>query len=127
MKFDLRKPCRNCPFRTDGQPIRFASRERTEEIEEQAYRHGFPCHLSAELIENDNDSDGYVAGPNTQHCAGAARMYLNGGDGRPWPGIDNDEELFSKLEKQLDWRLPVFESVEAFLDGAVEKHRRGRR
>lgn len=41
-RYDMTKPCANCPFRTGQGAIRFANRERAEEIEESAYRHGFP-------------------------------------------------------------------------------------
>lgn len=34
MRFDLKTPCKNCPFRTDDTAIRFSCRERAEEIEE---------------------------------------------------------------------------------------------
>ncbi len=122
MKYDLKKPCKNCPFRTDKTAIRFATKERAEEIEESAYRNGFPCHLSAELDEDDEDA-GFEAGPNTQHCAGALIMYMQSGE-TEWPGVDNDDELVSRLWKRLDFKSPVFDSPEAFIAGAVEKRRR---
>ena len=49
MRFDLKEPCTHCPFRSDDTRITFRGRERTEEIEEGAYRRDFPCHLSAPL------------------------------------------------------------------------------
>lgn len=117
MKFDLKTPCKNCPFRTDATAIRFSCRERAEEIEESAYRNGFPCHLSAVIDEDDDDDEdaGYEAGENTQHCAGYIIMALNETLGSPWPGINNDEELYERLAMQTDMDAPVFESSEAFL------------
>ena len=66
MRFDLTTPCKNCPFRTDSTRITFAARERAEEIEEQAYRRGFPCHVSADLNEDpQSGEEGFVFGPQT--------------------------------------------------------------
>lgn len=121
MRFDLKTPCKNCPFRSDGTAIRFACRERAEEIEESAYRQGFPCHLSAELIEDDDTPDGmsggFVEGENTQHCVGYIIMQINdAGGGSPWPGIENDDDLLEQLETQVDFNAPVFLSIEEYLD-----------
>lgn len=115
MRFDLKTPCKNCPFRTDETAIRFAVRERAEEIEESAYRNGFPCHLSAELDEDDEDG-GYEFGDKTQHCAGATIMYLQGGAG----GNIAFERLRPKqqaaIAERLDWHAPVYGSPDEFLD-----------
>ena len=116
-RFDLKTPCKNCPFRRNETRIRFGTRERAEEIEEQAYRYGFPCHLSAVMDQDCTGEDrGYVFGAETQHCAGYLAMQLHGGPASPWPGIDNDEELMDRLAQQMDWDAPVFESVDDFLD-----------
>lgn len=118
MRYDLKKPCKNCPFRSDSTRIVFACRERAEEIEEQAYRRGFPCHLSAELVEEDDAplgvAPGYHPGENTQYCAGHIIMQLNEEGDMPWPGINNDEDLVQKLAGQMDMRSPVFECAEDF-------------
>lgn len=115
MRFDLQKPCRNCPFRTDETAIRFACRERAEEIENSAYRNGFPCHLSGE-IDDDADDAGYEFGPNTQHCAGAMIMYLNrGGSGNVvFERLSAKQQ--GRLEDRLDFDAPVYENETAFLD-----------
>lgn len=118
MRFDLKTPCKNCPFRTDATAIRFACRERAEEIEESAYRNGFPCHLSAELEEEtDFHEGGYVFDQlgKTQHCVGALIMHINDGFDST-PGTGNDPDLFERLAARLDFKAPVFDSVEAFLD-----------
>ena len=121
MRFDQRTPCENCPFRKDGKRITFRTRERAEEIEEQAYRHGFPCHVSAEVEENPvTGKEGFVFGERTQHCAGYILMQLREGSGSAWPGIGNDEELLSRLAKRMDWRAPVFDTTDEFLDANGE-------
>lgn len=120
MRYDLKTPCKNCPFRSDGTAIRFSCRDRAAEIEESAYRNGFPCHLSAELIEDDKtwdgESGGYVAGENTQHCVGYIILQLkDSGGGSPWPGIDNDDSLLERLEGAVNLDAPVFDSVDDYL------------
>lgn len=120
MRFDLKTPCKHCPFRTDETAIRFACRERAEEIEESAYRNGFPCHLSAVLIEDDEyGEDGFVAGENTQHCVGYIIMQLKSGE-TGWPGIGNDEDLAERLAQNVDWMSPVFESSAEFFEAQPE-------
>lgn len=127
-RYDLRTPCRNCPFvNDDTRRIRFRCRERAEEIEESAYRNGFPCHLSANLIEDDEyEADGYVFGPNTQHCAGYILMQLHECGGSPWPGIGNDEDLLQRLAERMDWDAPVFTTTEAFLTANEDPAHAGR-
>lgn len=125
MKFDLKTPCKNCPFRNDATRITFSCEERAEEIAETAYRNGFPCHLSAALIEDeDGENGGFVEGENTQHCAGAIIMFLKDGNDCGWPGIDNDQELAETLESQMDMKAPVFESEQAFIEANKKKRAR---
>jgi hypothetical protein len=110
VRFNLRIPCKNCPFGDKPSRIVFACRERAEEIEEHAYRNGFPCHLSATLDEEDEEA-GYEFGPGTQHCAGAIGMFLNDGYDT-WPGVDNREITADYSKAQA----AAFESCEAFFE-----------
>lgn len=107
---DLKKPCKNCPFANRPTRIKFACRERAEEIAELAYREGFPCHLSATLDEGCEEA-GFEFGPNTQNCAGAIGMFLNDGQSE-WPGIGNEEPRGDWAEAQE----AAFESEEAFIE-----------
>ena len=120
MRFDLRTPCKNCPFRTDETAIRFACRERAEEIEESAYRNGFPCHLSAKYTGDDDEDGGFEFGENTQHCAGAMIMYLlDGSDGNiPMERLSDRQR--DRIQGRLDLDAPVYEGPDAFLDSYPE-------
>ncbi len=114
--YQLKRPCRNCPFSTVETRIKFSCRERAEEIAETAYRQGFPCHLSAAYEEEtDYRPGGFVFGEKTQHCAGAIMMFL-ADDHDCWPGINNDDGLADRLRERMDWTAPHFESEEAFLE-----------
>ncbi len=123
--YKLRQPCKNCPFAPTDTRIVFACKERAEEIEETAYRNGFPCHLSAEDTSEDEDGNenpegGFEFGEKTQHCAGAIMMNIKSGYGSPWPGIGNDEDLLEKLEANMDWKAPHYESEEDFVKYGVQ-------
>lgn len=113
MKFDLTSPCKNCPFGIAETRIRFACRERAEEIAESAYRNNFPCHLSAKYDEREW-IDGYVFGANTQSCAGAIGMFINS-DYSEWPGIGNDSDIAEAAAMRIDLTM-CFESEEAFIE-----------
>lgn len=125
--FRLKRPCKNCPFAPTKSRIVFATRERAEEISESAYRNGFPCHLSADNIEFDGgEESGFVFSERTQHCAGALMMWVRETEASGWPGIDNDEDLATAIEANLDWSALHYESEEDFLKKAVQK-RNGKR
>ena len=117
--YQLKRPCKNCPFAPTKTRIVFSCEERAEEIAESAYRNGFPCHLSAINTEDDDDGEdgsegGFVFGPKTQHCVGAIMMFL--GDNSEWPGIYNDDELADRLRDHVDWTAPHYETEEDFID-----------
>ncbi len=131
-QFQLRRPCKNCPFQPTDDAIKFACAERAEEIAESAYRNGFPCHLSAHNTGDDDDADedsGFVFGAKTQHCAGAVMMFLADGHECGWPAINNDEDLATRLQDQMDWKVPHFSSevdfIEASRDGLKRKVKNG--
>lgn len=124
-QFPLRRPCKNCPFQPTKAAIKFACVERAEEIAESAYRNGFPCHLSAtDTSDEDEEHGGYVFDEKTQHCAGAIMMFIRDGNECGWPGIGNDEELAEKLEAQMDWRAPHYESEQDFIAASDNALRR---
>jgi len=74
VRFDLKRPCVNCPFRRDVPG--FLSTGRAEEITDAILRQDqtFTCHktLSGERTEDEHGMEGdYHAGPKDQFCAGA--------------------------------------------------------
>ena len=125
-QFKLKRPCRHCPFRNDGTRIIFGARERAAEIEENAYREGFPCHETAECEEDPlTGEEGFVFGEDTSFCVGYAIMQLKMGTG-PWPAIDNDDDFLEELSDHLGdwWNTAVFEDDETFFE-ANESDRDG--
>ena len=109
MRFDLKRPCKNCPFADTPDRISFTCRERAVEIEELAYRKGFVCHEHAEYIDEDDDYLGeggfdFRADGSSQHCFGAIAMHLKDGSSSvPWEAaIQDDEELEDRWWSRAD-------------------------
>jgi hypothetical protein len=66
MKYDMTKPCAECPF------LKKHTRAFTLKRLREFASGEFPCHKTAESQEDDDGRDsGYVATPNSHHCAGA--------------------------------------------------------
>jgi hypothetical protein len=125
--YQLKRPCKNCPFAPTKTRITFSCKERAEEIADSAYRNGFPCHLSAINTEDDDNyygEGGFVFDANTQHCVGAIMMFLADGNDCGWPGIYNDEELAERLQKHVDWTAPYYETEEDFINANLSAKER---
>ena len=123
-RWDLIRPCENCPFANAPNRIKFAAESRAREIEEHAYRNGFPCHEHADWVEEEDDPlGGGGAYPrqdgSSQHCFGAIAMYLQGGMGGniPWENaVEDDEDLEGYWwdRAELDALSLVFQNEEEF-------------
>ena len=115
-RWDLVRPCKLCPFRSDDTRITFRCRERAEEIEEIAYRQGFVCHEHGETFEDD---EGESIGPRhdgtSQHCAGALIVYLRSGYNGNVPFEWLPEDVQQQVTDRLDWDAPTFASMEDFI------------
>lgn len=111
---DLKKPCKHCPFADTPTRIRFACEERAEEIAESAYRHGFPCHKSAEFVDDDDGRGGFHPRVDGQHCIGSVMLFINSGYDT-WPGTGN-RELSQRILDRLSPHLGmVFDDEESFI------------
>lgn len=72
MRFDLKRPCANCPFRKDSLPS-WLGEARAEEIADAVLgRPGvtFACHRTTKFEEGDEGEE-HTPHPDEQHCAGA--------------------------------------------------------
>lgn len=114
MKYDLNKPCSQCPFRSDVPqlPLNSAFAARVQEMIEAilAGEISFACHQTNEY---NKDREG-VDGPKTNFCVGAILMLEKLGKEHP--------EVKAALERgdfhpgKLDRSVPVFDSLEEMLD-----------
>lgn len=129
MNYDLKRPCPNCPFRTD---LAFYLREgHAQDIAVGLLEDGgtFTCHATVDYdawedakdLDYERGGEGSVPYPydgTEQHCAGALIMLKKGG--KLWH--QNLYRIMATLKlfdpDALDMSAPVYESLEAFLGAA---------
>ncbi|MEA1987788.1 MAG: DUF6283 family protein [Pseudomonadota bacterium] len=111
MNFNLRKPCKGCPFRKDVRP--FLKQERAKEIAVSVALHdqAFPCHKT---LGFDDETENTVTTPKSEHCAGALLM-LEKMD-RPNQFMRIAERTGIYKRSRLDMKTPVFESIEEMIE-----------
>lgn len=113
MEFNLRRPCKNCPFRTDCTP-EWLGRARASEIvnsitvEDQR----FSCHVTNEFGENDDGETVPIREP--EHCAGAAILLEKIEQPNQWMRIA--ERLGGYDHSKLDMGSPVFDDPDDFIE-----------
>lgn len=113
MKYTLRRPCKNCPFRSD---IRgYLTQERAEEIVDGLMRGGtFSCHKTNDFEEGDDGWTETVETEKSQHCAGAL-IFLEKNDA-PNQMMRIAERLGLYDRTKLDMDSPVFDDESEFVD-----------
>jgi len=105
MKFELTKPCANCPFRKD-KPFHLCP-ARAEEIVDSLTRKGqtFPCHKTTEATGKTEKDH--------QHCAGALIMLEKTETRNQMVLIAERLGMYSR--KKLDMESPVYETPQEFI------------
>ena len=72
MDYNLKRPCKDCPFRTDVAP--YLTGKRAQEIATSlAQGSDFPCHKTTVPVEDEDGSD-RMATSDSKMCAGALIM-----------------------------------------------------
>lgn len=100
MKYTMTNPCNLCPFRNDDKRLT------VDPDVVRGFAHGeFPCHQTAEY---DEDGDGFVGGPDSQHCGGALIFHEH----MEWPHqmMRIAERLGMYDRRKLNMDAPVFKS-----------------
>ena len=114
--FGLKKPCKDCPFRTD---IMFHLRtDRVEEICESLTLHqqSFHCHKTTK-----HDEDGETLPHDGEsHCAGALIMLEH--MEQPNQMMRISERLGGYDRTNLDMKAPVFESADEMIEEYAERN-----
>jgi len=113
MPFQLKKPCRDCPFRTDVPA--YLNRGRATEIAKSLDHHSFPCHKTTDHT-GDEYEDGEWQGwqDEWQHCAGAEIMREK--MDRPGDMLQISQRLGIRDPSRLKMDSPVFDDEQAFID-----------
>lgn len=111
MKFDLKRPCANCPFRTDCRKGWLGKARATEIAKTLQQDSTFACHKTTEATGQTDDEK-------KQHCAGALLTL----DKDPHLGgayanlaVRLAARLLGFRREQLDQKAPVFNSFQDFI------------
>lgn len=107
--FDLKRPCKHCPFREDIEP--YLPEWRAEEIA-NSLRSGatFPCHKTT---AHDEDSGEAHETRNSQFCAGALIVLELGEEPNQMMRIGERLGLYD--HKKLDMESPVYSDLNEFV------------
>lgn len=118
MKFRLKNPCRDCPFRND-RPTPFFGRDAhgearaTELAASFADNHLFPCHKTADW---DEDDDGTVHQVRTERTSGCAGMVIMAGHDPRGSNILRISERLGMLDwANINMEAPVYRGYSAFI------------
>jgi len=114
MDYNLKKPCANCPFRSDIKP--FIKPERAEEICDSLLRgQDFPCHKTT----GSNDDGETTVESDSQMCAGAMIMLEKMEAPTQMMRIS---ERFGKYDHtKLDMEAPVYYDTDEMIDRHYEE------
>ena len=109
MNYNLKKPCDNCPFRSDKLfPLM------PERVEEIAYGNAeFACHKT---VDYSGEGGGRIKGK-SEHCAGLLIMLEH--MERPHQMMRIAERLGTYDRSKLDMDAPVYQDAQDYLD-AIE-------
>lgn len=103
MNFDLKKPCADCPFRSDK-----LFQLRPDRVKEIVNGDSFPCHKTVDYSEGTPDTS------KEQECAGLMIMLEH--MEQPNQMMRIAERLGVYDRTKLDMDSPVYEHVEDYLD-----------
>lgn len=111
MDYKLKRPCANCPFRTDC-PEGWLGEERAEEI--GLYGAEFACHSTVDYDDDSWEDGEFVGtGEDQQHCAGMLIMLEK--MEQPHQMMRISERLGYYDPSKLYMDTPVFDDVEDFI------------
>ena len=117
MEYTLRRPCKNCPFRSDIHP--YLGERRAREIGEGVLNDNgsFSCH-EHNVWDEDDQGRAFIS-EEKYHCAGAL-IFLEKQD-RPHQMMRIAERIGMYDRTKLDMDAPVCGSLDEFID----RHREG--
>lgn len=108
MEFDLRTPCKDCPFRKDVLP--YLSPERAEDIGDAILSgQTFTCHKYTHSLGYEGEKE--------KHCAGATIILEKEEQPNQMMRIAERIGLYDRTKLNMD--APIYDTVEDFI-GAVE-------
>lgn len=121
MKFDLKTPCKDCPFRNDrpGYLRKARARDIANALDPSHLGGGttFTCHKTTVHVEGDDEDeeDHMIDGPNAQHCAGALIMLEKSGRLEHNQTLRIMARLGAFNPEELDLDAPVHASADEWI------------
>ncbi len=115
MRYNLKRPCKECPFRTDCGG--YLSKSRAKEIGEALVHGGktFACHKTTVPIDNENSETDMTTTLDSQHCAGALIMMEKMGVAPQNQMIRIAERLGFYNHEELDMESPIVADLRALV------------
>lgn len=109
MNFNLKRPCKECPFRSDIRP--YLRKSRVREILDALFKQDqtFACHKT---LDFDEEGESLITSK-SQHCAGALILMEKNGRANQMMRIAERLGLYDR--KKLDMSAPVFSTPSAML------------
>lgn len=105
MRMDLKRPCKNCPFRKDVVPFLRPARVRQILTDITVHDQSFVCHNTI-----DYEEDEPVIDQQSQHCAGASIFLMQTGQPNQAMRIASRFGLFNADALDME-TVPVFENA----------------
>ena len=109
MKFDLVRPCKDCPFRTDIKGYLTPGRVREIADSLLLQQATFTCHKTNEFEDDDDGVTVTVQTADSQHCAGAL-IFLERMQ-RPNQMMRWMERIGAYDRTKLDMKWPVYRTT----------------
>ena len=119
MHFDLKKPCSDCPFRTDS-TVGWLGEKRAEEIIDALFKKDqtFSCHKTVDYENEDWDEETgeriYQNRAHEQHCAGAMILMEKTETANQMMRIAERLGIYDR--HKLRMKEPVFDTAEQFVE-----------
>jgi hypothetical protein len=108
--FALKRPCGDCPFRTDRAP--FLSEDRAQDIADALHSDAsFHCHKTLELDAEEGDLEVTAA---SKHCAGAMIVLEHEGNPNQMMRIAERIGFYDRTALVMD--SPVPESLDEWVE-----------
>jgi len=116
MRYDMKRPCDNCPFRIDVPPFIRPARA----IEILTGDQAFACHKT---VDYKGSFEGKLD-ELTQHCAGV--LIILERENKPHQMMRIMERIGGYDQRKLDRKAPVYASIKACVSAHERAHQRVR-
>lgn len=114
-KYNLVRPCADCPFRSD-KPF-YLPAERIQEIRESTDVFPFSCHNTVDYGDEDDDQGDEGGQADRSHCAGALILREKLGQSSIVMRLAHRLGLYAPERLEMD--APVYDTWDAMIEGCT--------